>query len=317
MSSHEDVEHVEFTRMEKILALALVVFLLIGGWWVLGALGRLVPRPDWSAIESRHDVDRLQNEMSALEQQLWSARQMVSERKIELDRARLEYEFRREEYRTYLGTGVDDPDLLAAYELARDRMESARQLVQAGESVLEAREEAAAAARHAYHRVREQVSQEHWRAQALYELRLFLLRLAYALPLLLLSLVAWQRFRTRKTGHLIILTSIAAFAALQLLILMGQYAWTVFREAAQLAISIGGSAIAIGGLIALRRMLGNPERRALAHLRNGQCPGCGFPLGDGEYCHSCGRCVLSECQSCGLSGLIHASYCSHCGSPRE
>jgi hypothetical protein len=40
-------QQVETTRFEKVLAVVLVIFLLVGGFWVLEKLERIPDRPDW------------------------------------------------------------------------------------------------------------------------------------------------------------------------------------------------------------------------------------------------------------------------------
>lgn len=126
----------ELTLMEKVLALGLVAFLLVGGLWVMGFLGRLPPRPDWMQLEGARRVEELQAELRPLESELWAAQEMLRERERELAVARADYEFRREEYRTFLDRGRDDPVRLKAYETARDRMEDLQRVVTAGQRVV-------------------------------------------------------------------------------------------------------------------------------------------------------------------------------------
>lgn len=158
-----------------------------------------------------------------------------------------------------------------------------------------------------------QAWEEYRRLERRYELQVFLLRLAYALPLFLGTVVAWWKVGARRNVLAVILTSFAGFGALQLVVLVFQYAWTLFREAAQLAVSIGGSAIAIAGLVTVRRFLLRTDRQIRSRLRHGLCPGCGFPLAEGHYCPGCGRRIRHDCPHCGARTLAQADHCTACG----
>lgn len=312
-----DNEAGEFTRLEKVLALALVAFLLVGGSWILRVLGDIPSRPDWSQLESQYDLDEARGRIGSLQQELNAADRLLGDLEGRLADARVEYEFRREEYRTYLDRGEDDPERREAFEAARSRMEELESQVASAQSVVEERTQLVEEANREQRDLQAQVSSELRRLENRYELTAFLFRLAYALPLLLLAVLAWWRVRARRSPYLIIMTSVAGFAALQLIVLVFQYTWTLFRDAAQLIISIGGSAIAIGGIVALRRYLFNPARQARSRLRQGACPGCGFPLSSDPYCPGCGRQVRGDCPHCGQVCLSDADYCSACGRERE
>jgi len=158
-----------------------------------------------------------------------------------------------------------------------------------------------------------QIWEEYRRSERRYEMQVFLLRLGYALPLFLGTVLVWWKVRASRNLYAVILTSFAGFGALQLVTLVFQYTWTLFREAAQLAVSIGGSAITIGGLVAVRRFLLRPDRQIRSRLRHSLCPGCGFPLGKGDYCAGCGRRLRCVCPHCGAVTLAEGEHCISCG----
>ena len=97
MTSHVDVEEIETTRSEKVLAFVLAAFLLIGGVWAYEKIADAF-RPDEApvALAPHHQaaLDRAQQARHALGNA--SGRQA---------RGRQDLEVRREAYRTALGPG--------------------------------------------------------------------------------------------------------------------------------------------------------------------------------------------------------------------
>ena len=116
VAAAERAEHeaLEVTRLEKVLAAGLVLFMLIGGAWVLGRLGRIPRAPDSSALMERHGIPPLEQELSRLNEMLAVADRGYREARSRADEAQREYEFRREEYRTRLDAVVVDPSLRQA-----------------------------------------------------------------------------------------------------------------------------------------------------------------------------------------------------------
>ncbi len=310
-----EVEEVEASRAEKLLAVGLVVFLLIGGFWVTNRLGSLLEYPDYTVIAARHGLPDLELAYREAEANLWRAMEAAEQARAAMEQARSEYEFRREEYRVALERGLDDPRLAAAHEAARTAYESARTALDLTNAVRASLEAKAAGPRRAYEAACQEAQKEYERAVDRYQLILFGLRFGYALPLFALSVWAWLHLRRRRSRHLTLGTAFLAFAGIQAAALVFQYGWYLLRDIGPLALSVSGSAICIAGLAALRRWATSSKRLAAARLRRGQCPSCGYPLaGSGAYCAGCGRGLAAPCQACGRDVVPQSGFCPHCGA---
>ncbi len=316
--SPEEHETVEFTRVEKVLAAGLVLFLLVGGLWVLDALGRVPPRPDYAAIQAELIPDALQREAEQLRAELWAAEEGYRKAEITWQGARLEYEFRREEWRTALDAGQLSPEREAAYREALRQYEAATASLEAARRDRDLRQAALQGPDRRLEQLYAEVHERYHEALRRYQLQTFLLRLAYALPVLAASVWAWQGLRRRRSQLLLIGTALVAFAILQTLFLVGSYLVELFRRTAQLLIAVLGSAITAGGIVTLKRYIFHPDRLRQARARRGRCVGCGYELGPAQaYCPACGEAVGCDCPACGRWRPLHLPFCPACGRRRE
>lgn len=310
----DEQERTEATRAEKVLALGLVVFLLLGGLWVLDRLGDIPARPDYALLEARHGIAPLQEEVSRLARDLGQAQQALTQAQEAESQARVQYEFRREEYRTALDAGRDDPARKAAYQEALAAYQRAQEATRAATAVVARWQEALREPQARLEEKRAALSAEFARASRQYETRVLLLRLAYALPVLGLAVLAWQGLRRRQFPYLVLITSFTGFAVIQAAFLVGSYAWTLFRAWAQLGVSLVGVAITAAGIVSLRRYVFSPRRVARARARAGQCIRCGLPLArDYAFCPECGNRVAEPCPHCGQLRPSSLPICPHCG----
>lgn len=311
----EDLEKVEATRAEKVLALALVVFLLVGGFWVLNQLESIPPRPDYEAMSNQFHLAELRAEVQELQSDLYSTEELLNKQQARLNEARTQYEFRREEYRTALDSGIHSPEKEEAYELSLKNFEEqqletdvVRKLVEVKQKELRGPEARLEAREAEFFKAFEAANQR-------YQLQLFLLRFGYAAPAFGLATYAWIQLRKRGSRHLIIATAFLAFTAIQLLVISGIYAWHLLRDLAQIAVSVAGSVVSVAGLVTLRRYIFNFERIARSRSRRGQCPYCGFPAGPGAgFCRECGRALAEPCPSCSASRPVLSQFCPACGA---
>lgn len=312
--SPEEHELVELTRFEKVLAFGLTIFLLVGGIWVLNRLDWVVPRPSGEDLHARlaaiardAKLDEQQGQLLQLEQQLAGLEIQVSQRTIE-------HEFRREEYRTALDAGRDDPVRRAAYYQALADLEAVQEQAATVRTITLAQRAKTQALQARVAAEQAPLWAEFERQQNRRDLVVFLLRLAYTGPVLALTVWGWHRLRLRRSQYLLIGTSLVGFSIAQAVFFVGGYAWTLFRHVAQLAISIGGSVIAIAGLVVMKRYALNPARVRRARLRKGRCPRCAYPVqADQVFCADCGERVASLCPACGGLRPSALPVCPHCG----
>src|SRR4029453_14320477 len=118
MTGTVDVEQLQTTKSEKLLALVLAAFLLIGGIWAYQEAD------DWI-----RDAMPLRNPTAA-EQQALRTLDRAQERRFQtqekVGRTRSELELRREAYRTALDAGDPAGALRARYRAANEAFEKAR-----------------------------------------------------------------------------------------------------------------------------------------------------------------------------------------------
>jgi len=308
MSTRVDVEEIEVTRGERLLAVVLAVFLLIGGLWGYFELNLADddesfrdPRAALSAPE-RATLDRRYR----AEDRAAAARVRVRERRQTLVD-------RRESYRTALDEGRRDPELERRYREAQGRYDSAltvarRRNAQARAARAVARPIEAELAR--LERARIEQAQDDQNRD---ELVTAGLRLALVLGLLAgaLRLMVWQR-RRRSRWALGGYAAVGAAGALALVMGVDYLTdWFDPTDLGPLVLSVIGAAFTLVAIGALQRHLARrlPGRR----VRRGECPFCGYPAGRGEHCEGCGRAVVAPCARCQAPRRVGAAHCASCG----
>jgi len=317
VTPNPETDEIESSRVEKLLAVGLVAFLLIGGFWVLDRLGSVPKRPDYTAIALAQGLTEIEAVFREAEADYLRAGAAVAETQDAMEKARSDYEYRREELRVAAELGVETPALSQSYETARAAFEAARTSHELAEATMASLEQRLAGPRALYEEASRRVHEAYQRALDLYQLSLFALRFAYALPLFAASVWAWFYVRRKRGPHAIIATAFMGFAGIQALTLVGQYGWYLLRDIVPIALSATGSAVCVAGLVALRRWAAATRRPALSRLRRSACPSCGFPLSlSRAHCAGCGRALRQTCPGCGGENVAESPYCGHCGLPR-
>ena len=292
-----DVEQLQTTKSEKLLALVLAGFLLVGGIWAYQELDDAVrdamPLRDPTAAE-RTAITRLDDAHEA---------RFRAENRVRA--ARSELVLRREAYRTALDAGDPAAALRARYLEAEARFETARAERDRAAAAVRA---ALPAANDAQARLGRDLEERRERQ----ELVIFLLRLALALAFVLLAFVLLTRFRDSGSRWFPISGSAVIFATFFAFVVAVDYLTDYFDpfDAGILLLSLLGAVATIVAFWLLQRYLA--RRLPLRRVKRGQCPFCGFPL-TGERCEGCGRGVLAPCSHCAAPRRIAAPFCAACG----
>lgn len=312
-AAEEERTQVEMTRLEIVLAVAMVMFLLLGGAWVFKQIQSIPSRPDWTSIHSKYITEELSRRYNTAENVLQEAHNQVYHRQNELEGALREYEFRREEYRVMLDKGIDDPvreksyqEALAIFDSAKTQLEIAQQvLARAQSSTIEVREE--------WDRAQQEFYREYDRANRRYEVTLLAMRLFYAIPVFLASLFLFTRLRNAKSHLLVLGTALVGFSSLQLLFLFSLYMWHFLKDLTQIIISVIGAALSVFGIVMIKKYITNPDRLNKARFRKGLCSNCGFPSREKNYCINCGHALQEPCPSCRQNRPVGSEFCPNCG----
>jgi hypothetical protein len=307
MKTHIDANEIETTPGERLLAVVLAAFLLVGLVWAYVKLDDVHGQPvyrDPVAALSAPDRSLLTRHDDAVTSAQAADDHVSDWRSTLVDR--------REAYRTALDAGTKDPKLERAYQSAQSRYDAA--VREAARLHAEARA-TRIAARPAAVRLatieREQTARaddEHRRDDLVTAgLRLLLVLGSLAGTLRLMLALRRGRSRWIVTAY----AGVGAATALAL-VMAGDYLSDLVdpTELGPLALSLVGTAFTVAAIAGLQRYMARriPARR----VRRAECPFCGYPM-RGEHCEGCGRAVVAPCARCTQARRVGARHCAACG----
>jgi hypothetical protein len=295
-----DAEHLETTKSEKLLAVVLVAFLLVGGVWAYAQIDNDIR--DWVGMPTPTAQDREAVTVhDSAEERLFLAQRRTAN-------ALSDVAERRERYRTALEAGDDAaPRLRTQYLAAERRLARARQEVRAAQREVRATAPAAAKAERRMTGVEEDERRTEERVT-------FLVR--FALVLVSLGIGYWllARLRHRNSRYLPLAGAALVAATILALVLSVDYLTDYWNpsELGILVLSVIGVAATVAAYWVLQRYIARrvPGRR----VRRGQCPFCGFPV-RGDHCEGCGRDVIAPCARCEAPRRVGTAHCAACGAP--
>ena len=293
-----DVEEIQTTKSEKLLAVVLAVFLLIGGAWTYD---RLADAARGAVAADVHSEDRLAADRAnaALMQE---ANATANEQ-----RAIARLEFAREAYRTALDADEPAEALGRTYEARQREYERARAASRAARADARAARPAADAAR-----ARIEDAEEAARDRE--ALLAFALRLVFVVGALGLGLWLLARLRRRGSRWFPLAAAVVGSATALAGFMAGDYLTDYIDplDLGPLVLSLVGVGLTLVGFAVLQRYLARriPARR----VRKGECPFCGYPVGEGAHCEGCGRDVVAPCSSCASPRRVGTLHCRACGA---
>ncbi len=296
MPTHVDIDDIQTTRGEKLLAVVMTAFLLIGGIWIYDRLeiGRAYAPPSYTPAE--------QAAISAND----SARQHAFSAQARLRSARSALEVSREAYRTALEAHQPAATLATRYRRATARFNAAQANERQATTELQ---RTAAPARAAYDRANSVAAARSNRNDR----DTFLLRLAFVLLALVVSFVGFLRLR--RSRYLPLASSLVGASTILALVMGGDYItdYVSWRDLGPLVLSLAGIVLTLLAFWGLQRYLA--RRIPKWRVRKGECPFCGYPVrGDGPHCEGCGRDVVAECAKCSAPRRVGTAHCAVCGS---
>ena len=299
MSTTVDVEELQTTKSEKLLAFVMVAFLLIGGVWSYQEIDDRV-RTSIDLFEPTPAQRTALDRRNAAQQRLFQADQRVQQTRREVD-------FRREEFRAAIDAERPAAALERRYRTAQAAFAAAQQEQGAARRALAAAQPAATAAER---EVNERTEERRDRQ----ELVTFVLRVALVLASLLVGYVALARLRNRNSRYLPLGGAVLAFATILAFVLAGDYLTDYFDpfDVGLLLLSLLGVLATLAAYWTLQRYLARrlPERR----VRRSQCPFCGFPVHGNARCEGCGREVIAPCARCESPRRVGSAHCATCGA---
>jgi hypothetical protein len=296
-----DLDEIETTRTEKVLAIVLAGFIALGAIWIYTRLddafepsatyeSLLADRPGDAAAIRQHD-----DAVAAVERD-----------RATLADARDDLELDREAYRTAIEAGQPTGELRRAYEQAQAALAEAEGRL----SSAEARERST---RRQADEARERVARELEGRSDRARLWAFLARLGYTAGLLVAAFGLLNGLRRRRSRLLPVGYAAVAATTLLAFALAGDYTTDYFdvTDLGPLVLSLLGVVLSLASFVALQRYL---QRRIPARrVRRRECPFCGFPVTGNEHCEGCGRAVIAACARCRSPRRVGTTHCGVCG----
>jgi hypothetical protein len=300
MSTAVEIEEIETTKSEKLLAVVLAVFISIGAVWAYVRSDDLARRGFPYPVQT--------SEEQAASAQLASAEQAAGQATYAREQALQQLELSREAYRTALDAGRTAPALEQAYRSSQQRYNAAVAQESDARARANALESAASAGQRSF---ADRLERAHDRQAA----TAFLLRLALAAGLLVVGYVLTARLRRRNARALPLGFGIVGAAALIAVVFAGDYVTDYIDplELGPLVLSLFGILATIAAFALLQRYLA--RRAPVRRVRKGECPFCGYPVrSGGPHCESCGREVVAPCASCSADRRVGVGHCAACGA---
>lgn len=297
MTAHVEIEEIQTTKSEKLLALVLALFLFVGGIWAYARLD--------DAIRAAIAIPAASTSDQATLDQAAAARERVFRAQEEERTALEQLTVAREAYRTELDAGRPALQLERVYDDAQAAYATAQRELDLAESDAAALEPAAQAAGQRVAEAQDAAYRK--RALVTFALRLVLVVAALGCGYLLLG-----RLRRRGSRYLpLVLAGVGAAAALGL-VLGGDYVTDYVDplELGPLVLSAVGVAMTVAAFAALQRYLA--RRVPFRRVRKGECPFCGYPA-RADHCEGCGRQVVAECSRCAAPRRVGTLHCGACG----
>jgi uncharacterized membrane protein YidH (DUF202 family) len=292
-----DVEDLQVTRTEKLLAVVFTAFLLLGGIWTYTRLDDVV---------RRHVPIPTLAQSPAIAREI-AAQQHVFRAQERSRRALQTLELNREAYRTALEAHKPVRALERKYNVAqagyaaaqRDASAARREVATAAPAAALARRTAGAKVEAAIHRQ---------------ERDAFLARLGLVLLAIGVSYWVLAFMRRRHTRWFPLAGSGVAFATILAFVLAGDYVTDYFDpfQWGIAVVALIGIVATLLAYLALQRYL--LRRLTQRRVRKQQCPFCGYPAGMGSHCEGCGREIVAPCANCEAPRRVGTAHCATCGA---
>ena len=297
MTTRVDIEEIESTKSEKLLAVVLLAFLLIGTIWFYVKVDVWVPGgPDYAAGPAEQQAHQAQDD--AWKRQV-GAEEVVEREKSELALAKNDFDIA-------VAKGDDAATAETEYKQAETELREAQRRL--GEAQQQAKSAERAVAR--FDRARQERadhSGHNWAVAGV--------RLGFVVGWLLASLRIVSNLRRRQSRFLPLAFAAVGAGVITAIVYATDYITDYIDplDLGPIVLSMAGAIATVGAFVGLQRWLARriPGRR----VRNGECPFCGHPVrGGAAHCEGCGREVVAPCTSCSQPRRVGSPHCGACGA---
>jgi hypothetical protein len=320
MSTRTEVENLKTSGAEKVLAVVLTAFILIGAFWAYDKIGEIgggygggfsdeygYSGGYQARNEARKELEPQDREALDAKRE---ARTDLFQAKNRVRASTRNASLARENWRAELDAGLQAPTQEAIYREAQRDLETSRADLRSARSALAATAPAANVAEQNLSTALDDVKNKADRDEVI----VFLLRLALVGGMLGGGYVAMSRIRRKRSRLLPLALADIGAAAVLGLYMAGDYgeSWGLFDDVGPLVISIVGISLTVLAFVLLQRYLA--KQIPLRRVRKHECPFCGYPTRDNSSCEGCGRRVLGECSTCHEPRRVGTPHCGSCGS---
>jgi hypothetical protein len=330
-----------FRRGLWLIAVLFAAFLIGLGGLVVDRLPGVAPAPTLDSFVDRGQAVRADAAIKQAQTQLEDIESRLETARLQLKARSTAYRNARESFNDWVATRTataqasQDAELVARTQ-ALDGLKAAQRDVQTQVDTLEAEQldaqRGVQSARTARYALNTAASEKLAAIQRAQELKVFGIRLALTLPLLVVA--GWLFVRQRKSTWWPFVWGFIFFALFAFFVELVPYlpdygGYVRYLVGIVLTVLIGRYAI-----VSLQRYLArqkaeeqlpDEERRktlsydlAQARLAKSVCPGCERPVKlddpNRDYCVHCGICLFDRCGACDTRKNAFAHFCHHCGA---
>ena len=331
-----------FRRGLWLVAVVFAAFLVGLGGTIVGDLPKVERRQTLDDFLDAPAAQRLRGDITAAQKRGTDAQAALEQARLKARVAHADTQSARETFANWLATrhatklSDEDPDLIARTRaldaLAQKEREAQSQVEREDKAVLDARQAGAASQRQLDEMeksAREKLAAEMRRV----ELRVFLYRLAFTLPLLIAA--AWLFRSQRGSTWWPFVWGFILFAVFTFFVELVPYlpsygGYVRYSVGVLLTVLVGRQAIvALNRYLERQRaaeQLPDAKRKqelsydtAPARLAKGVCPGCeravDFKNERIDFCPHCGIGLFERCGACSTRKSAFARFCPACGVP--
>ncbi|VVE47960.1 serine endopeptidase [Pandoraea cepalis] len=330
-----------FRRGLWLIAVLFAAFLIGLGGLVVDKLPGVAPAPTLDSFVDRGQAASADAAIKQAQTQLEDVESRLETARLQLKARSTAYRSARESFNDWVATRTataqasQDTELVARTQ-ALDALKAAQRDVQTQVDALEAKQldaqRAVQSARTARYALNTAAGEKLAAIQRAQDLKVFGIRLALTLPLLVVA--GWLFVRQRKSTWWPFVWGFIFFALFAFFVELVPYlpdygGYVRYLVGIVLTVMIGRYAIvSLQRYLARQRaeeQLPDEERRktlsydlAQARLAKSVCPGCERPVKlddpNRDYCVHCGICLFDHCGVCDARKNAFAHFCHHCGA---
>lgn len=330
-----------FRRGLWLIAVLFAAFLIGLGGLVVDKLPGVAPAPTLDSFVDRGQAASADAAIKQAQTQLEDIESRLETARLQLKARSTAYRSARESFNDWVATRTataqasQDRELVARTQ-ALDALKAAQRDVQTQVDALEAKQldaqRAVQSARTVRYALNTAAGEELAAIQRAQDLKVFGIRLALTLPLLVVA--GWLFVRQRKSTWWPFVWGFIFFALFAFFVELVPYlpdygGYVRYLVGIVLTVMIGRYAIvSLQRYLARQRaeeQLPDEERRktlsydlAQARLAKSVCPGCERPVKlddpNRDYCVHCGICLFDQCSECDARKNAFAHFCHHCGA---